>query len=525
MQVGRDGLRDLEAEADAHTEQVVGTEALDRILTGERLVGGLDGHRPPCAGALGVVGEDREEDVRIETLQVRIAGQVDDVVREPVDAAIAVQLVQRGEEVLRHHVPTLRALQLGALVPRVHDHEDRQREQQREPAAVQELGHRGGEEQDLDRQEHDGEHNGAELVAAVPQVDAQQDRGGDHRDGQCQAVGRRDMFRIAEQQQHGQRGHAQHHVDDRNVQLAAGTGRVTDLQMRHPVEAGGLGDHGERARNQRLGGDDAGGDRQHDGHIAHVRIHHLEERVDPLGVGQFGVVLVVQHPRALAEVVEHQRHLDERPGEVDVAAAHVAHIRVQRLGAGGRKEHGAHQRQTGGVIRTEQELDAVVRVECGEHGPVVADGYHADDRQEREPDHHHRAEDLADRFGAARLHGEQDHDDHRGDHHRQILVLGEQMLQRRQRLQAFDGGRDRHGRRQHRVRQEGRAAEHGRYDEPCAVFANQRVQSKDDSAETDIQTSQFTSHMTDSPESDTQNTFFGTQTSDSAESDTCAQVE
>ena len=134
-----------------------------------------------------MVGEDREEDVRIETLQVRIAGQVDDVVREPVDAAIAVQLVQRGEEVLRHHVPTLRALQLGALVPRVHDHEDRQREQQREPAAVQELGHRGGEEQDLDRQEHDGEHNGAELVAAVPQVDAQQDRGGDHRDGQCQA--------------------------------------------------------------------------------------------------------------------------------------------------------------------------------------------------------------------------------------------------------------------------------------------------------------------------------------------------
>lgn len=127
----------------------------------------------------------------------------------------------------------------------------------------------------------------------------------------------------------------------------------------------------------------------------------------------------------------------------------------------------------------------------------------------------------------ASVHREQgsDDDDHRGDHHRQILVLGEQMLQRRQRLQAFDGGRDRHGRRQHRVRQEGRAAEHGRYDEPCAVFANQRVQSKDDSAETDIQTSQFTSHMTDSPESDTQNTFFGTQTSDSAESDTCAQVE
>ena len=137
--------------------------------------------------------------------------------------------------------------------------------------------------------------------------------------------------------------------------------------------------------------------------------------------------------------------------------------------AGGRKEHGAHQRQTGGVIRTEQELDAVVRVECGEHGPVVADGYHADDRQEREPDHHHRAEDLADRFGAARLHGEQDHDDHRGDHHRQILVLGEQMLQRRQRLQPRR--RTRSTRPASAPSPPGsRAAEHGRYDEPCAYL-------------------------------------------------------
>ena len=62
MQVGRDGLRDLEAEADAHTEQVVGTEALDRILTGERLVGGFHADCPPSTGALGVVGEDGEEE-------------------------------------------------------------------------------------------------------------------------------------------------------------------------------------------------------------------------------------------------------------------------------------------------------------------------------------------------------------------------------------------------------------------------------------------------------------------------------
>ena len=35
-----------------------------------------------------------------------------------------------------------------------------------------------------------------------------------------------------------------------NVQLATRAGRVPHLQMRHPIEAGGFGDHGERAGNQ-----------------------------------------------------------------------------------------------------------------------------------------------------------------------------------------------------------------------------------------------------------------------------------
>lgn len=47
--------------------------------------------------------------------------------------------MQHRQAILWAHVATLRALELRALVPRGHDGEDREREQHREPAAVQEL--------------------------------------------------------------------------------------------------------------------------------------------------------------------------------------------------------------------------------------------------------------------------------------------------------------------------------------------------------------------------------------------------
>ena len=188
---------------------------------------------------------------------------------------------------------------------------------------------------------------------------------------------------------------------------------------------------------------------------------------------------MLEHPRALAEVAQHERHLDERPCEVDVAAPDVAHIGVQGLGAGCRQEHGAHKRHAGGVVRAEQEPDAVHGVERLEHGPVVRQVDQADDGEEGEPHQHHRTEHLADALGAARLHGEQQHDDHHGDHQRHVGVGLEQLLQRGQRAQAFDCGADRHRRREHRVGEERRAAEHGRYGQPGAVPPDQRIQGED----------------------------------------------
>ena len=96
VDVRRDGLRNLESQTEAHAVDVVRAEVLHRVFTGERLVGGFHADCPPSTGALGVVGEDGEEDVRVESLGFRVGGQVHDVVRKIRDAEITVQLVERG---------------------------------------------------------------------------------------------------------------------------------------------------------------------------------------------------------------------------------------------------------------------------------------------------------------------------------------------------------------------------------------------------------------------------------------------
>ena len=246
--------------------------------------------------------------------------------------------------------------------------------------------------------------------------------------------------------------------------------------MGHPVEAGGFRHHGVGAGDQGLRGDHAGSDGQYHGNVPHGRGHHLEERVQTVHAPVGGIVPMIEHPRSLAEVAQYQCDLDERPSAVDVAAANMAHVGIQRLGAGGRQEHGAHHGDAGHVVVTEQEADAIHRVERSENAPVVAQIHEPHDGQEREPYHHHGAESTAYALGAVRLHGKQHHDDHDGDHQRKFLVLRHHMFQRRQRFQAFHGGTDRYRGSQHGIGEERRATEHGGNRKPCTVFANQRIQ-------------------------------------------------
>ena len=389
------------------------------------------------------------------------------------------KLLQNRHAIGGLHMPALRAFQLRAFVPRVHNQQNRQCQQHGEPATVQELRHRSEEEQELDGQERHCEHDRADALAIVPNVDGQQNRRGDHRDGQCQAVCGGNMLRIAEHRQNQQGGDAQHGVDHRNVQLAAGTSRIAHLQVGHPVESRRFGNHGVGAGDQRLRSDHAGAHGQQHRHVTYGRGHHFEERIEAVHVVVRGVVPMVEHPRALAEIAEHKGDLDERPREVDVAAADVAHVGIQRFGAGGGQEHGAHDGEACRIVVAEEELHAVHRIQRFKHAPIGAQVHQADDGEEREPDHDHRAERAADAFGTARLHCEQADDDHNGDHQRQFFVFAHDRFQQRQCFQAFHCRADRDGRRKHGIGEERGAAQHGGNRKPCPIFADQRIQCED----------------------------------------------
>ena len=112
--------------------------------------------------------------------------------------------------------------------------------------------------------------------------------------------------------------------------------------------------------------------------------------------------------RALAEVVEDQRGEDERePALADRVRAEVAHVGVERLGAGDR-EHDAAERDERLVAVVEQELGAVVGRERAEDLRVLERADQAAEREHAEPDDHDRPEEAADRAGAEALGEEQD---------------------------------------------------------------------------------------------------------------------
>ena len=107
VDVCRNRLGHLESKLDLHTEQVIRTEILNRILACERLVGRLHRNRPPGACTLGMVRENREEDISVKTLHFTIRRQIHDIVREIRDTEVTVQLLERRQEILALHMAAL----------------------------------------------------------------------------------------------------------------------------------------------------------------------------------------------------------------------------------------------------------------------------------------------------------------------------------------------------------------------------------------------------------------------------------
>ena len=79
----------------------------------------------------------------------------------------------------------------------------------------------------------------------------------------------------------------------------------------------------------------------------------------------------------------------------------MAHIGVKRLAAGDRERHGAEHDKapvSGEAIKT---ADGVRRVQRHQHARGLGDLDQPVDRDHREPQQHHRAEEVPDALGAA----------------------------------------------------------------------------------------------------------------------------
>ena len=111
-----------------------------------------------------MVRENREEDVGIDTLHFRIGRQIDDVVREIRNRIVLMKLLQNRHAIGGLHMPALRAFQLRAFVPRVHNQQNREGKQHREPTTMQELRHGSEEEHELDRKEQHGEYDRSDTT-------------------------------------------------------------------------------------------------------------------------------------------------------------------------------------------------------------------------------------------------------------------------------------------------------------------------------------------------------------------------
>ena len=125
----------------------------------------------------------------------------------------------------------------------------------------------------------------------------------------------------------------------------------------------------------------------------------------------------------------------------------MPHVGIQRLGPGHRQHNRAEIDERQPLMRSD-ELHGVMRRKRPQHQRILRDLIQSERGQHHEPDAHHRAEHLADLPRAARLHSEQDADDHHGNRHDDRMEL------RIHDLQPFDGRKHRNRRRDDAVAEE-----------------------------------------------------------------------
>ena len=463
-----------------HAEHVVGAERLDRIGKGVRFVHGLDVHKPPGVGTLGMLVQDRVDDIAVDVVGMGVLGQVHDVVAHALVTVVVAQALELRQVAAQRQQRKLALLDRRAVVPAHHNAHDECSHEDGEVAAVEKLGERAHEEEAFEQKEEGREDPRSNLeLALLVQVEEEQHRGAHHSQRNGKAVGGFHMRRVLEQQHHDDAANEHDVVDHGNIELALGLGRVEDLHVRHKVQAAGLGHQRECAGDERLRGNDGRDGGKADGKGTQARGEHLVEGVEVGDTHELGVGGVVDKPSALAHIGKQQTALNERPGCVDVAAAHVTHVGIERLGTGGGKEAAAQNHDARVVVGAQQKADATQRVEAQQHRGVLEDKEQTRAAQEQEPQRHDGAKGVTDLGRTDALYQEEHDDDGERNGDDAALVIAQHGMDRRDGAQALDGRGNGNGRRQDAVSEQCGAAQHGGDDEPLAAALDQAVQGKD----------------------------------------------
>ena len=396
-QISVDALVDFKAQVQANAEEEVRAKGLDGILVRIGFVGNVHVNEPICLGALGVLVQDGIERVAVERERIGAVGEEHQVVGEHGVGLVIAQAVELIDVLGDGQQDRLRALDGGAATPHIHKAKQQCGQEDHHIAAVKEHGEARGEEAQLNGTEEQGEDAGAQLVLEnASDIARQKRRGHEHGHGNGEAVGALHALGVLEQQHDEDAADPHDVVDERNIELALGVAGVVDAQMRHKVEARGLGYQRERAGDERLRGNDGRHGRKHDGKGAQGLGKHHIERVDDIHCEHLGIGVVGEQPSSLAQIVKDEGRLYERPGCVNVRLSHVTHVRIERLGAGRRQEDKAEHHDARVVDGREQEHDAADGVERAQDGQVAEHVEQAGARQEQEPQRHKRAEQLAD---------------------------------------------------------------------------------------------------------------------------------
>ena len=345
---------------------------------------------------------------------------------------------------------------------------------------MEELGERTHKEEAFEHEEEDGKDPRRDLELALHvQIEEEQQRRAHHGQGNSQAVRSLHVRRVLEQQHHDNATHEHDVVDHGDVELTLGLGRIEYLHMRHEVQAAGLGHQRECTGDERLRGDDGGDGGKADGKGTQARGEHLVEGVEVGDAHELGVGSVVDKPRALTHIGQQQAALNERPGGVDVAAAHMAHVGIERLGTGGGEEAAAQNHDARMVVGAQQKADAAQRVEAQQHRGMLENKEQARTAQEQKPQRHDGAKGVTDLGRADALHQEERNDNGERNRDNATLVVTEHGVDRRDGAKALDGRGHGNGRRQDAVGEQRRATQHGGDDEPLAATLDQAVQGKD----------------------------------------------